>query len=134
MEATCTATAHLLDYVATYSNDGIIYRASGMVLAAHSDAAYLNVSNTCSRIGTHIMISEDMLAPPFNGPVLTIANIIKFVMSSMAEVELVGLFITAKEMVPLRQSLLKMGWLQPPSPIQMDNSSAVGVTNNTIVP
>ena len=34
----------LLDYVATYPNDGIAYRASSMVLAAHSDAGYLNAS------------------------------------------------------------------------------------------
>ena len=32
----------LLDYVATYPNDCIIYRASDMVLCAHADASYLN--------------------------------------------------------------------------------------------
>ena len=32
----------LLDYVATYPNDGIVYRASDMVLYAHADAGYLN--------------------------------------------------------------------------------------------
>jgi hypothetical protein len=32
----------LLDYVATYPNDGIVYRASNMVLCAHADAGYLN--------------------------------------------------------------------------------------------
>ncbi len=32
----------LLDYVATYPNDGIVYRASDMVLCAHADAGYLN--------------------------------------------------------------------------------------------
>jgi hypothetical protein len=34
----------LLNYVATYPNDGIVYRASDMVLCAHADAGYL--SNT----------------------------------------------------------------------------------------
>ena len=101
MEATRMATTHLLDYVATYPNDGIIYRASGMVLAAHSNAAYLSVSNAHSQAGVHIMLSEDTLMPFFNGPVLTIANIIKFVMSFVAKAKLAGLFITAKEMVPL---------------------------------
>jgi hypothetical protein len=58
----------------------------------------------------------------------------KFVMSSAAEAELGALYTTAKEMVPLRQTLIKMDWPQPRTPIQMDNSTAVGVTNLTIVP
>jgi hypothetical protein len=32
----------LLSYVATYPNNGIVYRASDMVLCAHADAGYLN--------------------------------------------------------------------------------------------
>jgi hypothetical protein len=32
----------LLNYVATYPNDGTVYRASDMVLCAHADAGYLN--------------------------------------------------------------------------------------------
>ena len=47
---------------------------------------------------------------------------IKFVMSSAAEAELAALFMTAKEMVPLRQTLIEMGWPQPKSPIQTDSS------------
>ena len=34
-EDTMTAVNQLLDYCATYPNDGITYRASSMVLAAH---------------------------------------------------------------------------------------------------
>ena len=36
-QATNEADNHLLDYLATYTNDGITYRASNMVLATHSD-------------------------------------------------------------------------------------------------
>ena len=39
---TATAVEQLLDYLATYPHNGIIYRASAMILAAHSDASYLN--------------------------------------------------------------------------------------------
>jgi hypothetical protein len=66
--------------------------------------------------------------------VLSIAQIIKFVMASAAESELAALFITAHEMIPYRQTLIKMGWPQPKSPIQTDNSTAAGVVNNTVVP
>ena len=80
------------------------------------------------------MLSEDVPVPRYNGPILTIAKIIKCVMSSAAEYELAGLYICAKEMVPLRQSLVKMGWPQPRSPIQCDNSTAIGVANEKIIP
>ena len=48
-EATDTDINKLMGYVATYPNNGITYRASNMSLAAHSDAAYLNVSKARSR-------------------------------------------------------------------------------------
>ena len=54
-------------------------------------------------------------------------------MSSAAEAELAALFITAKKMIPLRHTLIEMGWPQPQTPIQTDNSTVVGFTNNTIV-
>jgi hypothetical protein len=55
-------------------------------------------------------------------------------MASAAEAELAALFVTAREMIPHRQTLINMGWPQPKSPIQTDNSTAAGVTNKTIVP
>ena len=33
----------LLDYLATYPDDGINYRARNIILVGHTDAAYLNV-------------------------------------------------------------------------------------------
>jgi hypothetical protein len=58
----------------------------------------------------------------------------KFVMSSAAKAERGALYTTAKEIAPLRQTLIKMGWPQPCTPIQTANSTAVGITNLTIVP
>ena len=55
------------------------------------------------------MLSKDNPIPYINSPVLTIAQIIKFVMSSTAEAKLAGLFICARAMVPMCQSLAKMG-------------------------
>jgi hypothetical protein len=82
----------------------------------------------------YIYLLEDNPTPHFNGAVLTIATIIKFVMASAVEAELAALFVAAREMVPHQQTIIDMGWLQPCSPIQTDNSIAVGVTNKTIVP
>jgi hypothetical protein len=68
------------------------------------------------------------------GAVLSIAQVIKFVMASAAESELAALFFTARELIPHKQTLISMGWPQPKSPIQMDNSTATGVANKTMVP
>ncbi len=124
----------LLNYVPTYPNNSIVYRASDMVLCTHADAGYLNETWYCSRAGAHIFLLEENPWPRFNGAVLAIVTIIKFVMASAAEAELVALFIATRKMVPHQQTLMDMGWPQPWSLIQTDNSTAVGVTNKTIVP
>ena len=124
---------HLLNYVPTYPNDGLIYRKSKMQLAAHSDAGYLNEPNARSRASAHIYMSENMPIPYFNGAILTIANIMKYVMSSAAEAELASLFITAKKCVELRQTLQEMGWPQQPTPMQVDNTTVTGVATNNII-
>ena len=110
-QATNNAILQLLDYAATYPSDGITFRASEMILSAHSDAAYLVVTKACSRAGTHIMLTKNVPVPAYNGPILTIAQIIRKIMSSAAEAKLAGLFICAKEIVLLRQALNEMGGL-----------------------
>ena len=92
----------LLDYVATYPNSGIIYRASIMILSAHSNARYLKKSKTRSRAGVYIFLSEGDPASKLNGPILTITQIIKAVMYSATKVKLTSLFITANKMMPFR--------------------------------
>ena len=71
--------------------------------------------------------------PRWNVPVLTLAQIIKFVVSSTLEAELGALFITAQEMVAMRNTLEEIKWPHTKSPIQTDNSAAAGVVNKTIV-
>ena len=77
-----------------------------MILSAHSDATYLNVRRARNRAGAHIMLSENTPVPSLNKPVLTIAQIIKNVMSYAAEAKLSGLFICAKVVIPLRNTLI----------------------------
>ena len=79
-----------------YPADDITYCASAMVLTVHSDSAYLNISKACSRLGAHIMFYKGVPIPSYNGPVITIAKRIKYVMSSAAKSELAGLYICAK--------------------------------------
>eukprot|EP00804_Cyclotella_cryptica_P006743 CCRYP_015695-RA/>CCRYP_015695-RA protein AED:0.50 eAED:0.44 QI:0/0/0/1/0/0/2/0/125 len=55
-----------------------------------------------------------------------------YVMASAAA-ELAALYITARELIPLRNALKEMGWPQPKTPIQTDNSTATGFVNDTII-
>ena len=53
-EYTSEAIGQLLDYGATYPIDGILFRKSDMILAAHADVGFLNESRARSRAGAHI--------------------------------------------------------------------------------
>ena len=95
------AIHQLLDYCTTYPDNGILYRSSNMVLAAHSDAGFVNETKSRSRAGAHIFLSENDSIPRWNDPVLVIAQIMKYVVSSAAEAKMTALFLTAKEMATL---------------------------------
>ena len=47
-EETADAIEKLLDYVATYPNDGILFRKIDMILAAHIDAGFIDESKDVS--------------------------------------------------------------------------------------
>ena len=67
-----------------------------MVLADHYDAVFHYKFKGSRRAGAHIFLSDNDSEPRWNGPVLTIAQMIKFVMTSAAEAQLEALFITTK--------------------------------------
>ena len=121
-----------LNYAATHPDAVLTYRASDMVLACHSDASYLIEPKARSRAGGHFFMSKDTPFPPNNGSVLTIAQIIKAVMTSAAEAELGALYINAKEAVRMRITVEEMGHPQPKTPMQTDNTTALGVITNNI--
>ncbi len=124
----------LLDYAATNPDAILTYKKSDMVLAVHSDASYLSEPMAQSRVGGHFFCSSNVDSPPDNGAVLNISKILKAVMSSAAKVELRALYINACEAIPMQQVLKEMGHKQPPTPIQTDNSTALGVVTNNIQP
>ena len=71
-----------------------------MIIAGHSNASYLSKTKARSREGGHFFMSNNTPDPPNNGAVITIAQIIKAVMSSAAEAELGALFINCREAIP----------------------------------
>jgi hypothetical protein len=82
-----------------------------MILCAYTNAGFHNKSKGCSQACAHIFVSKNDPFPKHNGLILSISQIMKFVMSSAAKAELGALYTTAKEMVPLHQTLIKMGLL-----------------------
>ena len=132
-EKTMNLVKHFLDYTVSNPNATITYRASDMVLAAHSDASYLSETQARSRAGGHFFLSENKQYPDNNGAIITISQIIEAVMSSAAEAELGALFINSQEAVPQRELLEEMGHPQPPTPIQIDNTTALGVVQNNVL-
>ncbi len=133
-KVTNNAINQLLDYLATYPNNGTTYCASNMILCAHANYGIHNESKGRSRAGAHIFVSKNDPFHKNNGLVLSTSQIMKFVMSFADKTKLGALYTTTKDMVPLHQTLIKMGWPQPRIPIQTDNSTAFGITNLTIVP
>jgi hypothetical protein len=127
---TKTLIHQFLDYVSTHPNDIITYRASNMVLAEHSSASYLLEPNARSRAGRHFFVSNNDPISNNNGSILTISQIIKAVMSSVTEAGIYAVFINCWEAIPARNTLEYLGYTQPPTPMQTDNTTALGVVNN----
>ena len=124
-----------LDYMATHPDAKIRYYASDMILNVHSDASYLSVPNARSRAaGIFFLGSRPQADKPIllNGIIHVLCTILRFVAASAAEAELGALFLNAKEAKVMRLTLEELGHPQPPTPIHVDNSTTVGIVNNTI--
>ena len=55
-------------------------------------------------------------------------------MSSAAEAEIGALYINARKGVEIRNILKEMGHMQPPTPVQTDNSTADSIVNLRVQP
>jgi hypothetical protein len=77
-------------------------------------------------------MSSDGNNPINNGAILDLARLIKAVMSSAAEAKLGASYINAREAIPQQQTLEEMGHKQSPTPMQTDNTTALGIVNNSI--
>ena len=106
-----------LDYTATHPNTIITYRASDLVLAGRSNASYLSETNARSRAGGHFFMSNNEANPSNIGVILMILQIIKAVMSSVAEAEIGVLYINCKEAIPAQHALEFLGHKQLPTPM-----------------
>ncbi len=122
-----------LDYASTHPDAIVTYHTSNMVLAGHSNTLYLSKSKVRSWAGRHFFMSNNTAKPRNNGNILTITQIIKALMSSAAEAEVGALYINCREVIPTCHTLDFIGHPQPPTPMQTDNTTAIGVFNNNVI-
>lgn len=139
-EATAQACTQLLNYAATYPDTKVRFYASDMILYVDTDASYLSAPKARSRFaGYHYLGPKPRdpekppdEPPPMNGAILVPVKIMHEVVSSAAEAELGGAFYNGKEACAIRTTLEEMGYPQPATPIQTDNSTAAGIANDTV--
>ena len=124
-----------LRYCASNPAATIRYHASDMVLEVHSDASYNSEPKARRRAGRHFYMGSKMataISNTANGAVLATTGVMRAVLSSASEVEIGALFENCKKAAILRITLDKMGYPQPATPVQTDNSTACGIENDNI--
>jgi hypothetical protein len=132
-ENTMAKVMQFLDYATTHPDAIVTYHARDMVLASHSNTSYLSESNARSQAGGHFFMSNNTAKPPINDAIFTTAQIINAVMSLAAEAKVGALYINCREAVPACQTLKFIGHPQPPTSMQTDNTTALGVVNNNVL-
>jgi len=125
----------LLDYVSSNPNANIRFQASNMILNINSDTSYLSSGKGRSRADRYFSLgSLSRNGEPIwlNDNIHITCAILKLVTVSAAEAEFGALFLNDQEAKMLRPTLRKMGHPQPPAPIHVNNTTTVGIINNTI--
>ena len=135
-EETLACVNQFLDYMWTHPDAKIRYRASDMILNVHSDASYIVCAPKArSRAGGYFFlgsIPRDAKPIIINGAIHITCTILKLVAASAAEAEFGALFLNAQEAKVILIVLEELRHPQPPTPIHVNNTTTVGIVNNTI--
>ena len=110
----------LLDYAFTYQNDFLCYYASDMQLHVDSDAAFLVLPKSHSRIAGYFCLLNNKDKDDYvdNGQILLECCTIRSVVTSVAEVETHGVFQNARKIIPISYVLEAIEYKQnSPTPL-----------------
>jgi hypothetical protein len=102
----------LLDFLATYPDATICFKASDMIMNVHYDTLYLSKLDTQSCACGHFFMGwppNDGDPIRLNGAFFTLCAILRFVVASAAEVELGALFLNCKKCMIFRLTLEELG-------------------------
>ena len=138
---TMEALTKLLNYCTSHPNATVQYHASNMILWTDSDASYLSAPKGRSQMGGFHFLSDKpnkvttgptAKGPTMNGAILVACTTMREVMSSATEAELGALFHNGKAAALIRTTLEELGHPKPPTPLQTDNTTAIGIASNNI--
>jgi hypothetical protein len=135
MVNTMVKTKQLLDYLAMHPDATVRFHASNMILNIHLDASYLLEANAHSRsCGNFFMgwLADPTKPIKLNGAFFTLCAMLCFVVASTTEAKLSALFLNCKQATFFWLTLKEMGHPQPLTLVYCNNSTAVGITNNTV--
>jgi hypothetical protein len=108
------------------------YHACDMILIVYVDASYFSRSMARSVVGCIFFMGNRNQPTRINGTISALSTIIPCVVSSAGEAEYAALFIGGQHAAGLHTTLTDMGYPQPPTTILCDNTSAIGLANDTI--
>ena len=111
-----------------------------MILHITSEGSYLSESKSRSRVGGIFYLSSKLpqhnqaldCDHTFNAPFHVVAKILKMITSSAMETEVAATFYNAKEALNFRVTLEEIGHPQPPTPMEVDNETAIGFLKSTM--
>jgi hypothetical protein len=127
------AVNQFLHYVAMNPNAIMQSHKSNMQLRIHSDASYLNEPKACSQIRGHFYLGNNMNETDVhNGAIHSNTTMSDMVISSAVESELGALFPNDKEGTGFQTTLAELGHSQNATPIQTNNTMALGIANQKI--
>jgi hypothetical protein len=106
-----------------------------MVLYIHSDASYLSETKAHSRRAGHFFLRSKpnlstkppVTMPTLNRPVHTLCKISNVVVGSAGEAKIGAGYSNGQDAVPIVNTLRELGHPQPPTPIQVNNTTAEGL-------
>ena len=130
--AVMNAANRALSYCAGRPNMATTYHACDMILIVYVDASYLSRSMARSVVGCIFFMGNRNQPTRINGTISALSTIIPCVVSSAGEAEYAALFTGGQHAAGLRTTLNDMGYPQPPTTILCDNTSAIGLANDTI--
>jgi hypothetical protein len=101
-------------------------------LHAFADASYLCRSHARSVAGAIFVLGNKIDPTRINGSIHVFSTIIPCVVASAGEAKYAVLFATEQHAASLRTTLADMGYPQEPTIIMCDNTSAIGITTDSI--
>ena len=134
---TAKQITQLLNYSATHPYAIIEYKKSGMILQMYYNAFYISEPEARSRAGGYFSLGPNSKTPiqeipPENGPVHVEFSITRNFLTSATEEELVWSFENCQKVTSMRISLSEMVHLQPPTPVETENTAANNIFNGKV--